>query len=132
MEQLAGPPAPPAASALDPVVSVLFQAVLDALATGEVDTARLEDSLPAALNAQLHAWRDSSEDLRHVPDGALAGCLIGYVQLHGVIAVALAERLRPQLGDVLALFDAQMNHISASLHHPPPLWDAASTVGGSE
>jgi AcrR family transcriptional regulator len=108
--------------AMSGVVGVLFALMHDALAAGEVDTEGLDRLVPARLRSELADWRASTEDLADIPDGALAGCMIGYAQLHGAITLELIGRAPPQLADRDALFDLQMNHISGSLGAPPPPW----------
>lgn len=113
---------PPVNQAMSEVVGVLFHVMREALASGEIDTQGLEQALPETLHAQLAVWRGSTDALADIPDGALAGCMIGYAQLHGAITLQLIGRIPPQLGDADALFDLQMKHISASLRSPPPIW----------
>ncbi len=108
--------------AMSGVVGVLFALMRDALARSEIDAEGLDPLVPATLRAQLAEWRATTEALAEVPDGVLASCMIGYAQLHGAITLELIGRIPPQLTDRSALFDLQMNHISASLNAPPPPW----------
>ena len=113
---------PSVQGAMSAVVGVLFALMHDALAMGEIDTERLDALVPATLRAELGEWRDSIGDLAEIPDGALAGSMIGYAQLHGAITLELIGRIPPPLADRSALFDLQMNHISASLNTAPVPW----------
>jgi AcrR family transcriptional regulator len=107
--------------AMSKVVAVLFTMMRDALAAGEIDTERLQTATPAPLRQQLADWRDTTEEMADLPDGALVACLIGYAQLHGAITLELIGRIPPQLQPA-ALFDLQMAHVSGSLNAPPPPW----------
>lgn len=113
---------PSANRAMAAVVGVLFALMRDALAGGEINTQGLEAAVPEVLRAQIVEWRKSADDLAEVPDAAMASCMIGYAQLHGAITLELIGRIPPQLTDRIALFELQMNHISASLNAPPPPW----------
>jgi AcrR family transcriptional regulator len=108
--------------AMTSVVGVLFALMRDALAGGEIDTEGLDPVVPETLRAQIVKWRTSTGGLAEVPDAAMASCMIGYAQLHGAITLELIGRIPPQLTDRTALFELQMNHISASLNAPPPPW----------
>jgi len=112
---------PGASQAMSKVVAVLFTMMRDALAAGEIDTEKLQTAIPAPLRQQLAGWRETTQEMAGLPDGALAACLIGYAQLHGAITLELAGRIPSQLQPA-ALFDLQMAHISGSLHAPPPPW----------
>jgi AcrR family transcriptional regulator len=107
--------------AMSKVVAVLFTMMRDALAAGEIDTERLQTATPAPLRQQLADWRETTEEMAGLPDGALLACLIGYAQLHGAITLELVGRIPPQLQPT-ALFDLQMAHVSGSLNAPPPPW----------
>ena len=107
--------------AMSKVVAVLFTMMRDALAAGEIDTERLQTATPAPLRQQLADWRETTEEMAGLPDGALVACLIGYAQLHGAITLELVGRIPPQLQPT-ALFDLQMAHVSGSLNAPPPPW----------
>jgi AcrR family transcriptional regulator len=107
--------------AMSKVVAVLFTMMRDALAAGEIDTEKLQTATPAPLRQQLADWRETTEEMAGLPDGALVACLIGYAQLHGAITLELVGRIPPQLQPT-ALFDLQMAHVSGSLNAPPPPW----------
>ena len=107
--------------AMSKVVAVLFTMMRDALAAGEIDTERLQTATPAPLRQQLADWRETTQEMAGLPDGALVACLIGYAQLHGAITLELVGRIPPQLQPT-ALFDLQMAHVSGSLNAPPPPW----------
>lgn len=107
--------------AMAKVVAVLFAMMRDALAAGEIDTERLQTATPAPLRQQLADWRETTEEIADLQDGALVACLIGYAQLHGAITLELTGRIPPQLQPA-ALFDRQMAHVSSSLNAPPPPW----------
>ena len=100
--------------AMSKVVAVLFTLMHDALAAGEIDTDKLQTATPAPLRQQLADWRETTEEMADLPDGALVACLIGYAQLHGAITLELVGRIPPQLQPT-ALFDLQMAHVSGSL-----------------
>jgi AcrR family transcriptional regulator len=110
-----------AGKAMSKVVAVLFTMMCDALAAGEIDTEKLQTATPAPLRQQLADWRETTQEMTGLPDGALAACLIGYAQLHGAITLELTGRIPPQLQPA-ALFDLQMAYISGSLNAPPPPW----------
>jgi AcrR family transcriptional regulator len=107
--------------AMSKVVAVLFTMMRDALAAGEIDAGRLQAATPAPLGQQLADWRETSEEMADLPDGALVACLIGFAQLHGAITLELVGRIPPQLQPAM-LFDLQMAHISGSLNAPPSPW----------
>jgi AcrR family transcriptional regulator len=107
--------------AMSKVVAVLFTMMRDALAAGEIDAERLQTATPAHFRQQLADWRETTEEMAGLPDGALIACLIGYTQLHGAITLELVGRIPPQLQPT-ALFDLQMAHVSGSLNAPPPPW----------
>ena len=107
--------------AMSKVVAVLFTMMRDALTAGEIDTEKLQTATPAPLRQQLADWRETTEEMAGLPDGALVACLIGYAQLHGAITLELVGRIPPQLQPT-ALFDLQMAHVSGSLNAPPPPW----------
>ena len=102
------------------VVAVLFAIMRDAVANGDIDTERIEAATPAPLRGQLAAWREATEGIGDLPDGALAACMIGFAQLHGAITLELIGQLPPQLTDHNALFDLQMAHIAAAPHPQRP------------
>ncbi len=83
--------------AMSKVVAVLFTMMRDALAAGEIDTERLQAATPPPLRQQLADWRETTEEMAGLPDGALVACLIGYAQLHGAITLELIGRIPPQL-----------------------------------
>jgi AcrR family transcriptional regulator len=116
----AGTGHPQARRAMSEVVAVLFAMMRNAVANGDVDTERIEAATPAPLRGQLAAWRDATEDIGDLPDGALAACMIGFAQLHGAITLELIGHVPPQLTDGSELFDVRMAHIAASLHPPHP------------
>ena len=90
-----------------------------AVAAGEIDTERIEAATPASLRRQLAAWRDESDGSGHLPDGALAACMITYAQLHGAITLELLGHVPPALADHGALFDLEMVHAYAALCRQP-------------
>lgn len=107
--------------AMSKVVAVLFTMMRDSLAAGEIDAERLQAVMPTHFRQQLAGWRETTEEMAGLPDGALVACLIGYAQLHGAITLELVGRIPPQLQPT-ALFDLQMAHVSGSLNTPPPPW----------
>jgi AcrR family transcriptional regulator len=117
---VAGSGHPQARQAMSNVLAVLFAMMRNAVASGDVDTERIEAATPAPLRGQLAAWREATDGLGDLPDGALAACMIGFAQLHGAITLELIGHVPPQLTDRSALFDLRMAHIAASLHplHP--------------
>ena len=96
-------------------VNVLFSIMRGAVAAGEIDTERIEAATPASLRRQFVTWRDENDGSGHLPDGALAACIITYAQLHGAITLELIGHLPPELADHRALFDLQMVHAYAAL-----------------
>lgn len=106
----------PAAQAMGRVADVLFAMMRDAVAHGDVDSARLAADLPPSLRRQVAAWREQTDALADLPDGAVAACMIGFAQLHGAITLELIGHTPPQLADHGALFDLRMSHIASSLH----------------
>ncbi|MDX6393944.1 MAG: hypothetical protein QOJ73_5007 [Streptosporangiaceae bacterium] len=109
-----------ARQAMSSVAAVLFAMMRNAVANGDVDTERIEAATPAPLRGQLAAWRETTDGIGDLPDGALAACMIGFAQLHGAITLELIGHVPPQLTDRSALFDLRMAHIAASLHRPHP------------
>jgi AcrR family transcriptional regulator len=107
--------------AMSKVVAVLFTMMRDALTAGEIDTEKLQTATPAPLRQQLADWRETTEEMAGLPDGALVACLIGYAQLHGAITLELVGQVPAQLQPT-ALFDLQMAHVSGSLNAPPSPW----------
>jgi AcrR family transcriptional regulator len=112
---------PRAFEAMSRVAAVLFDMMRDAVANGDVDTGRIEGATSAPLRQQFAKWRDETDVIGDLPDGAVAACMIGFAQLHGAITLELIGHVPPQLTDRDALFDFRMMHIAASLHprHPP-------------
>ncbi|GEM_PF-2965172 len=88
-----------------------------AVATGEIDTERIEAATSASLRRQLATWRDENDGLGDLPDGALAACMITYAQLHGAITLDLVGHVPPALADRGAVFDLEMVHACAALVH---------------
>jgi len=80
-------------TAMSKVVAVLFTMMRDALAAGEIDTGKLQTATPAPLSQQLADWRETTQEMAGLPDGALVACLIGYAQLHGAITLELVGRI---------------------------------------
>jgi AcrR family transcriptional regulator len=111
---------PQSQQAMSNVVAVLFAVMRDCVASGDVDTERIEAATPAPLRQQFATWRDAIDSIGDLPDGALAACMIGYAQLHGAITLELIGHIPPQLTDRSALFDFKMAHITASLHPQRP------------
>ncbi len=103
------------------VVDVLFSIMRGAVAADEIDTERIEAATPESLRGQLAAWRDTDHSLRELPDGALAGCLFTYAQLHGAITLELLAHVPPPLSDRGALFDLEMVHAFAALCRRPAI-----------
>jgi AcrR family transcriptional regulator len=97
------------------IIDVLFAIMRNAVATGEIDTERIEAATPAPLRTQLASWRDTRRGTGELPDGALAACMITYAQLHGAITLELVTHIPSQLTDHSALFDLEMAHTYASL-----------------
>jgi AcrR family transcriptional regulator len=116
---------PQASQAMSEVVAVLFAMMRDAVANGDVDTERIEAATPAQLRPQFAAWREATDGIGDLPDGAVAACMIGFAQLHGAITLELIGHVPPQLTDRSALFDFRMAHIAASLHRQHPGLPAA-------
>ena len=106
---------PQANQAMGNVAAVLFTLMRNAVAAGDIDTGRLAAVTPVSLRPQLAAWRQASEGIGDLPDGALAACMIGYAQLHGAITLELVGNVPPQLTDHSALFDLHMTHTAAAL-----------------
>jgi AcrR family transcriptional regulator len=111
---------PEARQAMSNVLAVLFAMMRNAVANGDVDTARIEAATPEPLRGQFATWRDAIDGAGDLPHGALAACMIGYAQLHGAIILELVGHLPPQLADRSALFDLEMAHTSAALHPQHP------------
>jgi AcrR family transcriptional regulator len=116
----AGSGHPQARQAMSEVVAVLFTMMRNAVANGDVDTERIEAATLAPLRGQLAAWRETTDGIGDLSDGALAACMISFAQLHGAITLELIGRVPPQLTDRSALFDLTMAHIAASLHRLHP------------
>jgi AcrR family transcriptional regulator len=109
-------PDPEVVQAMSKVTAVLFTMMKDAVASGYVDTGRIEARTPPRLREQLADWRDQTAATADLPLGALAACMIGFAELHGAITLELTGHTPPQLADGAALFDLRMAHIAASLH----------------
>jgi hypothetical protein len=90
-----------------------------AVAADEIDTERIEAATPASLRRQFATWRDENDGGGHLPDGALAACMITYAPLHGSITLELLGHVPSALADHGALFDLEMVHAYAALcRHP--------------
>ena len=100
-------------------VNVLFSIMRGAVAADEIDTERIEAATPASLRRQFATWRDEDDGSGHLPDGALAACMITYAQLHGAITLELLGHVPPALADHSALFDLEMVHAYAALCRQP-------------
>ncbi|MDQ2740565.1 MAG: TetR/AcrR family transcriptional regulator [Actinomycetota bacterium] len=109
---------PKVAQAMAQVAAVLVAMMRDAVAHGAVDTDRIAATVPTSLRPQLAAWRESTDALADLPDGAVAACMLGFAELHGAITLELIGHTPPQITDHDALFDLRMSHIASSLHPP--------------
>ncbi len=109
-----------AAQAMSKVTCVLFTMMKDAVASGYVDSGRIEALTPPQLRTQLSNWRRQTDSIADLPVGALAACMIGFAELHGAITLELIGHAPPQLTDAAALFDLRMMHIATSLHPRDP------------
>jgi AcrR family transcriptional regulator len=101
------------------VINVLFSIMREAVAADEIDTERIEAAIPTSLRRQLATWRDENDGSGDLPDGALAGCMITYAQLHGAITLELLGHIPSALADHDALFDLEMAHTCAALSRQP-------------
>lgn len=69
------------------VVHVLFSAMGEIAAAGQIDTERIEAATPASLRGQLARWRDENGLGGGFPAGALAAYMIACTQLYGAITL---------------------------------------------
>lgn len=106
-------------SAMSNVVAVLFAIMRNAVATGQIDTERIEAATSATLRGQLASWRDANDGTGDLPDGALAACMITYAQLHSAMNLELVAHIPPQLTDRSALFEFEMAHAYAAVCRRP-------------
>jgi AcrR family transcriptional regulator len=102
------------------VVAVLFALMRDCTMHGDIDIEHIETAMPASVREQFAAWRDATDGIDDLPDGALAACMFCYSRLHGAITLELVGHLPPQLTDRSAFFDLQMAHTAEALHRPDP------------
>ncbi|MHB8296872.1 MAG: TetR-like C-terminal domain-containing protein, partial [Acidimicrobiales bacterium] len=116
----AEPARPQSAQAMYKVVGVLFAVMRDAVAEGVIDTERLEAAASASLRRQITKWRDATDGIADLPDGALAACMIAFASLHGAITLELIGQVPDQLSDRADLFDFRMAHAAMSLRRPEP------------
>jgi len=93
-------------------VQVLFQVMIDGIATGCVDPRRI-GPLTAVLDAQLQRWQQ--ELGLPLESEALAACLYVYAQLHGTISIELFQGLPDALMPAEQLFEFQMRTIMTTL-----------------
>jgi len=107
-------------AAMGNVVAVLYALMRDCAAGGDIDIEQIEAAMPAPVREQVAAWRDATEGIGDLPDGALAACMFCYAQLHGAIILELIGHLPSQLADRGTLFDLQMAHAAEALHRPDP------------
>ena len=109
---------PQVGQAFSGVVHVLFSAIGEIAAAGQIDTERIEAATPASLRRQLARWRDEN-GLGGFPAGALAGYMIACTQLYGAITLEVLGHVPPELADHGALFDLEMAHAFAGVGRPP-------------
>jgi len=115
--RVAGRRHPKTHEAMSGVVEVLFTVMRSAVAAGDIDTERIAAAIPPSLRNQLGKWRKMNGSVQSLPDGALAGCLITYAQLHGAITLELVGHIPPQLRDRAALFELEMLHAYTALRY---------------
>ena len=110
---------PQVGQAFSGVVHVLFSAMAEIAAAGQIDTERIEAATPASLRRRLARWRDENGLGGGFPVGALAGYMIACTQLYGAITVEVLGHVPPELADHGALFDLEMAHVFAGVCRPP-------------
>ena len=120
---------PQVGQAFSGVVHVLFSALGESAAAGQIDTERIEAATPASLRRQLARWRDEN-GLGGFPIGALAGYMIACTQLYGAITLEVLGHVPPELADHGALFDLEMAHAFAGVCRPPSPEGIGDRAGG--
>ena len=110
---------PQVSQAFSGVVHVLFSAIGEIAAAGQIDTERIEAATPVSLRRQLARWRDENGLGSGFPAGALAGYMIACTQLCGAITLEVLGHVPPELADHGALFDLEMAHALAGVCRPP-------------